>query len=91
MIVQPGLCGTWSETSKNGFLITRLISELMLLQPTSKRKKAEPDGAEKKNKEIPKSEENMSPDKKTEENSDQEEDRKERKKKKSKKEVCFLI
>ena len=23
--VQPGLCGTWSETQKTGFLITRLI------------------------------------------------------------------
>ena len=23
--VQPGLCGTWSETPKTGFLITRLI------------------------------------------------------------------
>ena len=23
--VQPGLCGTWSETSKTGFLTTRLI------------------------------------------------------------------
>ena len=24
--VQPGLCQTWSETPKNGFLTTRLIS-----------------------------------------------------------------
>ena len=23
--VQPGLCGTWSETTKTGFLTTRLI------------------------------------------------------------------
>ena len=23
--VQPGLCGTWAETSKTGFLTTRLI------------------------------------------------------------------
>ena len=23
--VQPGLCGTWSETQKTGFLTTRLI------------------------------------------------------------------
>ena len=26
MVVQPGLCGTWSETPKTGFLTTRLIS-----------------------------------------------------------------
>ena len=26
MAVQPGLCGTWSETPKTGFLTTRLIS-----------------------------------------------------------------
>ena len=25
--VQPGLCGTWSETPKTGFLTTRLIYE----------------------------------------------------------------
>ena len=25
MVVQPGLCGTWSETPKTGFLRTRLI------------------------------------------------------------------
>ena len=25
LIVQPGLCGTWSETPKTGFLTTRLI------------------------------------------------------------------
>ena len=24
VVVQPGLCGTWSETPKTGFLITRL-------------------------------------------------------------------
>ena len=24
LIVQPGLCGTWSETRKTGFLTTRL-------------------------------------------------------------------
>ena len=28
--VQPGLCGTWSETLKNGFLTTRLIFPLIL-------------------------------------------------------------
>ena len=26
--VQPGLCGTWSETPKTGFLTTRLICSL---------------------------------------------------------------
>ena len=26
VVVQPGLCGTWSETPKTGFLRTRLIS-----------------------------------------------------------------
>ena len=25
MVVRPGLCGTWSETLKTGFLATRLI------------------------------------------------------------------
>ena len=25
LVVQPGLCGTWSETPKTGFLRTRLI------------------------------------------------------------------
>ena len=25
MVVEPGLCGTWSETPKTGFLTTRLI------------------------------------------------------------------
>ena len=25
MVVQPGLCGTWSETPKSGFLTTKLI------------------------------------------------------------------
>ena len=25
MAIQPGLCGTWSETPKTGFLTTRLI------------------------------------------------------------------
>ena len=29
--VQPGLCRTWSETPKTGFLRTRLISELCLM------------------------------------------------------------
>ena len=24
VVVQPGLCGTWSETPKTGFLVTRL-------------------------------------------------------------------
>ena len=28
VIVQPGLCGTWSETPKTGFLKTRLICKL---------------------------------------------------------------
>ena len=28
MIAQPGLCGTWLETPKTGFLITRLIYSL---------------------------------------------------------------
>ena len=28
--VQPGLCGTWSETPKTGFLTTRLILELIV-------------------------------------------------------------
>ena len=27
MAVQPGLCRTWSETPKTGFLTTRLISD----------------------------------------------------------------
>ena len=27
VVVQPGLCGTWSETSKTGFLTTRLIHQ----------------------------------------------------------------
>ena len=26
VVVQPGLCGTWSETPKTGFLTTKLIS-----------------------------------------------------------------
>ena len=26
VIVQPGLCGTWSETPKTGFLLARLVS-----------------------------------------------------------------
>ena len=30
MAVQPGLCRTWSETPKTGFLTTRLISSLKL-------------------------------------------------------------
>ena len=25
LVVQPGLCGTWSETPKSGFLTMRLI------------------------------------------------------------------
>ena len=29
--VQTGLCGTWSETPKTGFLTTRLIAELQTL------------------------------------------------------------
>ena len=29
--VQPGLCGTWSETPKPGFLTTRLILFVSLL------------------------------------------------------------
>ena len=33
MAVQPGLCGTWSETPKTGFLRTRLM--LDLIQDTS--------------------------------------------------------
>ena len=28
LTVQPGLCQTWSETPKTGFLITRLICEM---------------------------------------------------------------
>ena len=32
MVVQPGLCGTWSETPKTGFLTTRLILFLQYLQ-----------------------------------------------------------
>ena len=28
MVVQPGLCRTWSETPKTGFLTTRLIFRL---------------------------------------------------------------
>ena len=28
-VVQPGLCGTWSETPKTGFLRTRLIYALL--------------------------------------------------------------
>ena len=30
VVVQPGLCRTWSQTSKTGFLTTRLIYELYL-------------------------------------------------------------
>ena len=30
MTVQPGLCGTWSETPKTGFLTTRLIFPILL-------------------------------------------------------------
>ena len=29
VVVQPGLCGTWSETPKTGFLTTRLISYMV--------------------------------------------------------------
>ena len=29
VVVQPGLCGTWSETPKTGFLRTRLIYSLI--------------------------------------------------------------
>ena len=28
VVVQPGLCGTWSETPKTGFLATKLILSL---------------------------------------------------------------
>ena len=31
VVVQPGLCRTWSETSKTGFLTTRLICALLWL------------------------------------------------------------
>ena len=31
VVVQPGLCGTWSETPNTGFLTTRLISFLCFL------------------------------------------------------------
>ena len=38
MVVQPGLCRTWSETPKTGFLTTRLIiSTLNLPRATSAR------------------------------------------------------
>ena len=30
MVVQPGLCGTWSDTPKTGFLTTRLKPLLQL-------------------------------------------------------------
>ena len=30
MVVQPGLCRTWSETTKTGFLMTRLIYVLLV-------------------------------------------------------------
>ena len=29
MVVQPGLCGAWSETPKAGFLTTRLIAVMI--------------------------------------------------------------
>ena len=29
--VKPGLCGTWWETPKSGFLTTRLICDMQLL------------------------------------------------------------
>ena len=38
MAVQAGLCRTWSETPKTGFLKTRLILEVVLMplcQPTA--------------------------------------------------------
>ena len=31
--VQPGLCGTWSETPKTGFLTTRLICIFTIFHP----------------------------------------------------------
>ena len=31
VVVQPGLCRTWSETPKTGFLTTRLKSEKVIL------------------------------------------------------------
>ena len=31
--VQPGLCRTWSEIPKTGFLITRLINEITIVPP----------------------------------------------------------
>ena len=30
MVVEPGLCGTWSEPPKTGFLPTRFISRILL-------------------------------------------------------------
>ena len=32
VVVQPGLCQTWSETPKTGFLTTRLICEDVLVE-----------------------------------------------------------
>ena len=37
--VQPGLCGTWSETPKTGFLTTRLIYQGYLRHDTEHRKR----------------------------------------------------
>ena len=31
VVAQPGLCGTWSETPKTGFLRTRLICDFLIL------------------------------------------------------------
>ena len=31
MAVQPGLCGTWSETPKTDFLTTRLILKIVVI------------------------------------------------------------
>ena len=32
VVIQPGLCRTWSETPKTGFLTSRLIFKHLLLQ-----------------------------------------------------------
>ena len=34
MVVEPGLCQTWSETLKTGFLITRLMFSLAFIART---------------------------------------------------------
>ena len=36
VVVQPGLCGTWSETPKTGFLTTRLIRYRLVWTSTYK-------------------------------------------------------